>query len=58
MHSLRSLAELITAYVMSNVDIRRDFEDLSGLSGFTTQPMDKAPAGVPDSRVDKNGEGR
>jgi len=58
MHSLRSLAELVTAYVMSNVDIRRDFEDLSGLSGFTTQPMDKAPAGVPDARVDKNGEGQ
>jgi len=56
MHSLRSLAELVTTYVMSNVDIRRDAEEISGLSGFTTQPMDKAPAGVPDSRVEQNGE--
>jgi len=42
MHALRSLAELITAYVASDVEISRDARDLAGLQGFTTQPMAEA----------------
>ena len=42
MHALRSLAELITAYVRSPVDIRRDERLMSGLEGFTSQPMQPA----------------
>ncbi len=53
MHALRSLAELVTTYAVSPVEIRRDAEEISGISGFTTQPMDKAPAGVPDSSVNQ-----
>ncbi len=58
MHALRSLAELVTTYAVSPVEIRRDAEEISGLSGFTTQPMDKAPAGVPDARVDQKVEAK
>ncbi len=58
MHALRSLAELVTAYAVSPVEIRRDAEEISGLKGFTTQPMEKAPARVPDSSVDEKAEGR
>ena len=43
MHALRSLAELITAYVASPVEITRDVEEIrSGLRGFTHQPMPRA----------------
>ncbi|SNB68179.1 hydrolase, peptidase M42 family [Arboricoccus pini] len=42
MHSLRSLAELITAYVTSPVEIARDALELAPLKGFTHQPMDEA----------------
>ncbi len=41
-HALRSLAELITAYVVSPVAIKRDFEGTAGRSGFTTQPIVQA----------------
>lgn len=41
-HALRSLAELITAYVVSPVEIRRDATELASLKGFTTQPMAEA----------------
>jgi peptidase M42 family hydrolase len=58
MHALRSLAELVTTYVVSPVEIQRDAEEISGLSGFTTQPMDKAPAGVPDARVDQKADAK
>jgi peptidase M42 family hydrolase len=58
MHALRSLAELVTTYVVSPVEIMRDAEEISGLSGFTTQPMDKAPAGVPEGRVDQNADAK
>ena len=54
MHALRSLAELLTAYVVSPVEIKRDAEEISGLSGFTTQPMDEAPADVSDRSVENN----
>jgi peptidase M42 family hydrolase len=42
MHALRSLAELITAYVASSIEISRDARDLASLKGFTTQPMAEA----------------
>lgn len=38
MHALRSLAELVTAYVSSPVEIPRDFEITAGIAGFTHQP--------------------
>jgi peptidase M42 family hydrolase len=41
MHSLRSVAELVTAYVLSPVDITRDAQALSGLAGFTHQPIEE-----------------
>ncbi len=39
LHALRSLAELITAYVASPVEIKRDFDETAGASGFTRQPV-------------------
>jgi len=42
MHALRSLAELLTAYCLSDVEIPRDSEALSGLKGFTKQPTEEA----------------
>ena len=41
-HALRSLAELITAYAVSPVMIKRDFKETSGMKGFTRQPTAKA----------------
>lgn len=54
MHALRSLAELVTAYAVSPVEIRRDAEEISGLKGFTTQPMGRAPADVPDPSAEES----
>ena len=42
MHALRSLAELITCYALSDVDIPRDKAAMAGLKGFTEQPSDPA----------------
>lgn len=42
MHALRSLAELLTAYTLSDVDIPRDEKPLAGLKGFTNQPAEPA----------------
>ena len=42
MHSLRSIAELITAYAASPVEITRDIEDLGPSKGFTHQPTEEA----------------
>ena len=41
-HALRSLAELITAYSVSPVMIKRDFKETSGVKGFTRQPIAEA----------------
>jgi putative aminopeptidase FrvX len=42
-HALRSLAELVTAYVQSPVVIKRDAEETAkGTEGFTSQPTDEA----------------
>lgn len=42
MHALRSLAELVTAYVVSPVEITRDFQPTADLKGFTRQPTREA----------------
>jgi len=42
MHALRSLAELITAYVASPVAIKRDFVETADVSEFTQQSTQKA----------------
>ncbi len=39
MDALRSVAELITAYVTSPVEIKRDIAEISGVKGFTEQPI-------------------
>jgi peptidase M42 family hydrolase len=42
-HALRSIAELVTAYVQSPVVITRDAEETArGISGFTSQPTEEA----------------
>ena len=41
-HALRSLSELITAYAVSPVMIKRDFKETSGVKGFTRQPIAEA----------------
>lgn len=43
MHALRSLAELLTAYAVSEVEIPRDLQPVGGLAGFTRQPTAPAP---------------
>ncbi len=48
MHALRSLAELVTAYTTSEVEITRDMEDLGSLKGFTQQPTGEAEQAVAD----------
>ena len=42
MHALRSLAELVTAYAASEVEITRDEKPMAGLGGFTRQPQQVA----------------
>jgi peptidase M42 family hydrolase len=42
MHALRSLAELLTAYATSDVEIPRDRKAVAGLKGFTRQPSEPA----------------
>lgn len=41
-HALRSLAELVTAYALSPVEIRRDAMVLGPLNGFPHQPTEEA----------------
>jgi hypothetical protein len=46
MHALRSVAELLTAYVLSPVEIRRDaLEAARGTKGFPRQPVPDEMAG-------------
>ncbi len=50
LHALRSLAELLTCYAMSDVDIPRDRDVVAGLKGFTRQPSAPADQALrPDS---------
>ena len=53
LHALRSLAELLTAYALSEVEIPRDRLTVSGLKGFTRQSQ--APAEVPVPRPEDLG---
>ncbi|MEM9028852.1 MAG: osmoprotectant NAGGN system M42 family peptidase [Pseudomonadota bacterium] len=46
MHALRSLAELLTCYSMSEVEIPRDRQAMAGLRGFTRQPSEPAEQDV------------
>jgi putative aminopeptidase FrvX len=49
MHALRSLAELITAYVQSPVQIKRDAQETArGTGGFTSQPTEEADQSLND----------
>lgn len=41
-HALTSLAELLTAYSLSPVEILRDRQAVAGLTGFTRQPVEPA----------------
>ena len=42
MHALRSVAELLTAFALSDIDIGRDQEPIGGLTGFPRQPTEPA----------------
>jgi len=42
MHALRSLAELITAYAVSSVEIKSDLEEIGDVRDFTRQPTSEA----------------
>jgi peptidase M42 family hydrolase len=48
MHALKSIAELVVLYAASPVEISRDVEELTGLEGFTEQPVQPAPHSADD----------
>lgn len=53
LHALRSVAELLTAYALSPVDIKRDAaEETHGLKGFPRQPIPEEMAAGLDERPD------
>ncbi len=57
MHALRSLAELLTAYCRSEVEIPRDRKPMSSLRGFTHQDIDPARQSLrPESERVPSGE--
>ena len=59
MHALRSIAELVTAYATSEVEIPRDREATGTLKGFTEQPLEEAPNTlVTPAGPDATGTGR
>lgn len=47
-HALKSVAELVTLYAASPVEISRDTEELGDLAGFTEQPNEPAALSVED----------
>ena len=49
--ALHSLAELITAYVASPLEIERDVQEVSGLKGFTEQPTKRVKQ--PKAKLDR-----
>lgn len=56
MHALRSLAELLTVYARSDVEIMRDRAAVAGLKGFTRQPSEPAPDALkPDTELPSEG---
>ncbi|SNY89971.1 hydrolase, peptidase M42 family [Cohaesibacter sp. ES.047] len=55
MHALRSLAELITAYLGSPVEIKRDFEQFkAGITGFTSQSSTEAEQDLTKDAVNED----
>ncbi len=52
-HALRSLAELVCGYAMSEVEITRDAKEMAGLKGFTRQPT-----AVARQDLDRRGPGQ
>lgn len=42
LHALRSVAELVTAYATSAIEIERDALEIGPIEGFTEQPMEEA----------------
>ncbi|MEZ5934164.1 MAG: osmoprotectant NAGGN system M42 family peptidase [Alphaproteobacteria bacterium] len=56
MHALRSLAELLTAYAHSEVNIQRDMQAMAGLSGFTHQPTEPANQNLKPETENPNGK--
>ncbi len=48
LHALRSVAELLTAYATSDVEIMRDAEASGSILGFPSQPMEDAAPDVRD----------
>ncbi len=56
-HALRSLAELLTCYALSEVAITRDREPIADLKGFTRQPSEPADQALrPESEAPQNAE--
>lgn len=55
LHALRSLAELVTCYATSPVEISRDAKATSDLSGFTTQPMSEAEQALQSKEMPDGG---
>ena len=49
LHALRSLAELVTAYVVSPIEIARDAYPFGSSTDFTHQPLAEAPQAVAGS---------
>lgn len=62
LHALRSLAELVTAYVTSEVEIGRDAAEIADMAGFPTQPMDTAEeqqdAGIAEAGIERTEAGQ
>lgn len=58
MHALRSLAELLTCYALSEVEITRDRDPISDIGGFTRQPSRPADQALrPDIEAPERGNG-
>ncbi|HSM42516.1 MAG TPA: osmoprotectant NAGGN system M42 family peptidase [Afifellaceae bacterium] len=53
LHALRSLAELVTAYAVSPVAIKRDFKPTAELEGFTRQATEEAEQNLSADVEDK-----
>ncbi len=51
LHALRSLAELLTVYTLSDVEIPRDRKAVGGLRGFTRQPSEPAAQNAKEEQL-------
>ena len=50
LRQLRSIAELLTAFALSPVEITRDKEHLGTIAGFPSQPMEDADVYLPTAK--------